>query len=177
MARTAVLGLPRMGPNRELKHALESYWAGRADEAALRESAWALRAASWSRARAAGIDAIPSGDVSLYDHVLDAAWAVGAIPERLGGPDADGLDAYFACARGAPDARPLEMTKWFDTNYHYLVPELAPDSASAPARTTGSSSCGSRASWGSRHAPSCWARPASCCCRRASTGRWTPSTR
>ena len=125
MARTAVLGLPRMGPNRELKLALESYWAGRTDEAALRESAWALRAASWSRARAVEIDAIPSGDASLYDHVLDAAWAVGAIPDRLGGPDADGLDAYFACARGTGDVRPLEMTKWFDTNYHYLVPELA----------------------------------------------------
>ncbi len=126
MARTAVLGLPRMGPNRELKHALESYWEGRLGEPELREAAWALRAASWGRARAAGVDAIPSGDFSLYDHVLDAAWAVGAIPERLGGPDAEGLDAYFACARGSADARPLEMTKWLDTNYHYLVPEIAP---------------------------------------------------
>ncbi|MEZ0285912.1 MAG: 5-methyltetrahydropteroyltriglutamate--homocysteine S-methyltransferase [Thermoleophilia bacterium] len=126
MARTAVLGLPRMGPNRELKLALESYWAGRTGEAELREAASALRAAGWGRARAAGIDAIPSGDFSLYDHVLDAAWAVGAIPERLGGGDAEGLDAYFACARGTAGARPLEMTKWFDTNYHYLVPELAP---------------------------------------------------
>ena len=126
MARTAVLGLPRMGPNRELKLALESYWAGRTGEAELREAAWALRAAGWGRARAAGIDAIPSGDFSLYDHVLDAAWAVGAIPERLGGGDAEGLDAYFACGRGTAGARPLEMTKWFDTNYHYLVPELAP---------------------------------------------------
>ena len=85
-----------------------------------------LRAASWERARAAGIDVIPSGDFSLYDHVLDTAWAVGAIPDRFGGPDADGLDAYFAMARGTAGARPLEMTKWFDTNYHYLVPELAP---------------------------------------------------
>jgi 5-methyltetrahydropteroyltriglutamate--homocysteine methyltransferase len=114
-----------MGPNRELKHALESYWEGRLGEPELREAAWALRAASWGRARAAGVDAIPSGDFSLYDHVLDAAWAVGAIPERLGGPDAEGLDAYFACARGTADARPLEMTKWLDTNYHYLVPEIA----------------------------------------------------
>ena len=126
MARTAVLGLPRIGPDRELKLALESYWAGRTGEAELREAARALRAAGWGRARAAGIDAIPSGDFSLYDHVLDAAWAVGAVPERLGGADAEGLDAYFACARGTPGARPLEMTKWFDTNYHYLVPELAP---------------------------------------------------
>ena len=126
MARTAVLGLPRMGPNRELKHALESYWAGRIGEAELRETAWGLRAASWGRARAAGVDVIPCGDFSLYDHVLDAAWAVGAIPDRLGGPDAEGLDAYFACARGTASARPLEMTKWFDTNYHYLVPEIGP---------------------------------------------------
>ena len=126
MARTAVLGLPRMGPNRELKHALESYWAGRIGEADLRETAWGLRAASWGRPRAAGVDVIPCGDFSLYDHVLDAAWAVGAIPDRLGGPDAEGLDAYFACARGTATARPLEMTKWFDTNYHYLVPEIGP---------------------------------------------------
>jgi 5-methyltetrahydropteroyltriglutamate--homocysteine methyltransferase len=115
-----------MGPNRELKHALESYWAGRTGESELRETAWGLRAANWGRARAAGIDAIPSGDFSLYDHVLDAAWAVGAIPERFGGADAQGLEAYFACARGTEGARPLEMTKWFDTNYHYLVPELVP---------------------------------------------------
>jgi 5-methyltetrahydropteroyltriglutamate--homocysteine methyltransferase len=126
MARTAVLGLPRMGPNRELKLALESFWAGRAGEEELRETASALRAANWGRAAAAGIDVIPSGDFSLYDHVLDAAWGVGAIPERFGGPDAEGLDAYFACGRGTADTRPLEMTKWFDTNYHYLVPELVP---------------------------------------------------
>jgi 5-methyltetrahydropteroyltriglutamate--homocysteine methyltransferase len=81
MARTAVLGLPRMGPNRELKHALESYWAGSTGEAELRETAWGLRAASWGRTRAAGVDVVPCGDVSLYDHVLDAAWAIGAIPD------------------------------------------------------------------------------------------------
>ncbi|MGD9695889.1 MAG: 5-methyltetrahydropteroyltriglutamate--homocysteine S-methyltransferase [Thermoleophilia bacterium] len=127
MARTAVLGLPRMGPDRELKFALESYWAGRTSEAELRETARTLRAANWTRARDAGIDVIPSGDFSLYDQVLDAAWAVGAIPERAGGPDAEGLDAYFTLARGSSEARPLEMTKWFDTNYHYLVPEPPPD--------------------------------------------------
>jgi len=115
-----------MGPNRELKLALESYWAGRTGEEELRETAWGLRAANWGRARAAGIDAIPSGDFSLYDHVLDAAWGVGAVPDRFGGTDAEGLNAYFACARGTAAARPLEMTKWFDTNYHYLVPELVP---------------------------------------------------
>jgi 5-methyltetrahydropteroyltriglutamate--homocysteine methyltransferase len=124
MARTAVLGLPRIGPDRELKVALEDHWAGHASAGELLDTARALRAANWGRARDAGIDVIPSGDFSLYDHVLDTAWAVGAIPERFGGPDADGLDAYFAMARGTAGAHPLEMTKWFDTNYHHLVPEL-----------------------------------------------------
>ncbi len=124
MARTAVLGLPRMGPDRELKFALESYWAGRTGPDELRETAAALRAANWMRAREAGIDLIPSGDATLYDHVLDTAWALDAIPERFGGPGTEGLDAYFAMARGSDGARPLEMTKWLDTNYHYLVPEL-----------------------------------------------------
>ena len=126
MARTAVLGLPRIGPDRELKFALESYWAGRTTSEDLLETARDLRAAAWRRAQAAGVDVIPSGDFSLYDHVLDTAWAVGAIPERFGGAEADGLEAYFAMARGSAGARPLEMTKWFDTNYHYLVPELRP---------------------------------------------------
>jgi 5-methyltetrahydropteroyltriglutamate--homocysteine methyltransferase len=124
MARTAVLGLPRMGPDRELKHALEAYWAGRADEGRLRDTAATLRASSWMRAREAGIDVIPA-DHSLYDHVLDAALAVDAIPDRFGGPGAEGLGVLFAMARGGPGVRPLKMTKWLDTNYHYLVPELA----------------------------------------------------
>jgi 5-methyltetrahydropteroyltriglutamate--homocysteine methyltransferase len=103
----------------------ESHWAGRTGEAELRETAAGLRVGAWRRARSAGIDVVPSGDQSLYDHVLDAAWELGAIPERFGGPGAEGLDAYFAMARGSADAHPLEMTKWLDTNYHYLVPELA----------------------------------------------------
>jgi 5-methyltetrahydropteroyltriglutamate--homocysteine methyltransferase len=126
MPRTAVLGLPRVGPDRELKFALEAHWAGRLGADDLRETARALRLAGWRRAQAAGIDVIPSGDLSLYDHVLDTAWALGAVPERFGGLGAGGLEAYFAMARGRDDARPLQMTKWFDTNYHYLVPELAP---------------------------------------------------
>ena len=126
MPRTAVLGLPRVGPDRELKFALEEHWAARTSGDELQTTARALRAANWRRAQAAGIDIIPSGDFSLYDHVLDTAWALGAIPDRFGGPDADDLDAYFGLARGTRDARPLEMTKWFDTNYHYLVPELHP---------------------------------------------------
>ena len=124
MARTAVLGLPRIGPDRELKFALESFWSGDSDEQELLATARELRADNWRRAREAGVDAIPSGDFSLYDQVLDTAWGVGAIPARFG--EADGLAGYFALARGTADQRPLEMTKWFDTNYHYLVPELSP---------------------------------------------------
>jgi 5-methyltetrahydropteroyltriglutamate--homocysteine methyltransferase len=126
MPRTAVLGLPRVGPDRELKFALEEHWAGRTSADELQTIARALRAANWRRAQAAGIDVIPSGDFSLYDHVLDTAWALGAIPDRFGDHGADGLGPYFGLARGTRDARPLEMTKWFDTNYHYLVPELRP---------------------------------------------------
>jgi len=114
MARTAVLGLPRIGPDRELKFALEAFWAGRIGRPELEETARTLRAANWQRAHAAGIDVIPSGDFSLYDHVLDTAWALGAV-ER---------DDYFALARGTATRKPLELTKWLDTNYHYLVPEL-----------------------------------------------------
>ncbi len=127
MARTALLGLPRVGPDRELKFALEAHWAGRRGADELAEAARGLRAASWQRAQAGGIDVIPSGDFSLYDHVLDTAWALGAIAPRFGDVDRDGLADYFVLARGDAGRRPLEMTKWFDTNYHYLVPELEPD--------------------------------------------------
>jgi 5-methyltetrahydropteroyltriglutamate--homocysteine methyltransferase len=127
MARTALLGLPRVGPERELKFALEGHWADRIGADELAETARGLRAAAWQRAQAAGIDVIPSGDFSLYDHVLDTAWAFGAIPARFGDIDRDSLADYFVLARGDADHRPLEMTKWFDTNYHYLVPELASD--------------------------------------------------
>jgi 5-methyltetrahydropteroyltriglutamate--homocysteine methyltransferase len=118
MARTAVLGLPRIGPDRELKFALESFWAGETGREELETTARAVRAANWQRARAAGIDVIPSGDFSLYDHVLDTAWALGAVDRDAG---------YFTLARGDATHKPLELTKWLDTNYHYLVPELDRD--------------------------------------------------
>ena len=85
MARTAVLGLPRIGPDRELKSALEGHWAGRVPASELADVARTLRAAGWRRASSAGLDVIPSGDFSFYDHVLDTAYAVGAVPERFGG--------------------------------------------------------------------------------------------
>jgi len=127
MARTAVLGLPRIGAQRELKFALEAFWSGGTGAAELQETARQLRASNWERARKAGVDVIPSGDFSLYDHVLDTAWALGAIPARFGALDRAELADYFALARGTETEGPLEMTKWLDTNYHYLVPELEAD--------------------------------------------------
>ncbi|GAA0517674.1 5-methyltetrahydropteroyltriglutamate--homocysteine methyltransferase [Saccharopolyspora subtropica] len=122
-----MLGYPRIGPNRELKRALEDYWSGRCDEAHLREVARELRADTWRALRDAGLDSVPSGTFSFYDHVLDTAVTFGAVPERHAALGLGPLDTYFAMARGADSAAPLEMTKWFDTNYHYLVPEIAPD--------------------------------------------------
>jgi 5-methyltetrahydropteroyltriglutamate--homocysteine methyltransferase len=127
---TTCLGYPRVGLDRELKRALEDFWAGkrRADE--LETTAKELRRINWSLMKEAGIDQIPSNDFSLYDHMLDTAVLVGAVPGRylqIGEP----LTRYFAMARGLQSARErldlpaLEMTKWFDTNYHYIVPEIA----------------------------------------------------
>jgi 5-methyltetrahydropteroyltriglutamate--homocysteine methyltransferase len=114
-----------MGANRELKRALESNWAGKTAETELLAVARRLRAEHWRLQQAAGIDWIPSNDFSLYDQMLDACRLVGAIPERFRALGT-GLEAYFAMARGEPNRsmRAMEMTKWFDTNYHYLVPEL-----------------------------------------------------
>ena len=121
MARTAVLGFPRIGPERELKAALEAHWAGRTSAAEVEAVARRLRAAHLDAGREAGIDVLPVGDFALYDHVLDAAAMAGLVAERHRGLDS------FAAARGADGVRPLELTKWFDTNYHHLVPELDPD--------------------------------------------------
>lgn len=126
---STVLGYPRIGPHRELKHAVEAYWAGRIDSAALYQQAARLRADVWRTLRDAGLSSIPSNTFSFYDHMLDAAVAVDAVPDRfrrLGLPD---LDTYFAMARGTTTEPALELTKWFDTNYHYLVPEVGPDTA------------------------------------------------
>ncbi|GGV22775.1 5-methyltetrahydropteroyltriglutamate--homocysteine methyltransferase [Kitasatospora herbaricolor] len=126
--QATVYGCPRQGPDRELKKAIEGYWAGRVTAAGLHATAAGLRRDTWRRLAEAGVTEVPTGDFSLYDHVLDTTVAVGAIPARhRAAVDADPLDGYFAMARGTQDVAPLEMTKWFDTNYHYLVPELGPD--------------------------------------------------
>jgi 5-methyltetrahydropteroyltriglutamate--homocysteine methyltransferase len=128
VVQTTTLGYPRIGKERELKRACEAYWSGTRGEEGLRAAASGLRRDHWQAQRAAGIDLIPANDFSLYDHVLDAIVLVGAVPERYrwDGETVD-LGTYFAMARGVQradlDAPALEMTKWFDTNYHYLVPE------------------------------------------------------
>jgi 5-methyltetrahydropteroyltriglutamate--homocysteine methyltransferase len=125
-----ILGAPRIGPNRELKRAVERYWAGRIDRAALDEIAAGLRRDTLAALAAAGLDSVPVNTFSYYDQVLDTAVLLGALPARVQGVS-DDLDRYFAAARGTADIAPLEMTKWFDTNYHYLVPEIGPDTAFA----------------------------------------------
>ncbi|MEV7521500.1 5-methyltetrahydropteroyltriglutamate--homocysteine S-methyltransferase [Streptomyces sp. NPDC091371] len=126
--RATVYGYPRQGQNRELKKAVEGYWKGRVSAGALHETAAHLRRTNWRQLADAGITEVPTGDFSYYDHVLDTSVMVGAVPARhRAAVAADALDGYFAMARGTQDVAPLEMTKWFDTNYHYLVPELGPD--------------------------------------------------
>jgi 5-methyltetrahydropteroyltriglutamate--homocysteine methyltransferase len=128
MPRTHILGFPRIGSRRELKFALETYWRD-GDERALREGASGLRQRHWALQRDAGLGCVTAGDFALYDHVLDHASMLGALPKRFGF-DAQSLTLaqYFELARGNADQPAMEMTKWFDTNYHYLVPELGPDS-------------------------------------------------
>ncbi|MFI9173955.1 5-methyltetrahydropteroyltriglutamate--homocysteine S-methyltransferase [Streptomyces lincolnensis] len=131
-ARATVYGHPRQGPNRELKKAVEGYWKGRVGADDLHRTAAALRRSTWRQLADAGLHEVPTGDFSYYDHVLDTTVMVGAIPARhRAAVEADALDGYFAMARGTQEVAPLEMTKWFDTNYHYLVPELGPDTVFA----------------------------------------------
>src|SRR5919108_1268569 len=120
-------GFPRIGRNRELKFATEGYWRGETSSEELAATAKAIRVENWKLMQDAGIDLIPSNDFSYYDQVLDTIALVGAVPERYGwGGEQVDLDTYFAMARGRQDATAMEMTKWFDTNYHYIVPELGP---------------------------------------------------
>jgi len=119
------LGYPRVGEKRELKKALESYWQGNITDKELLQTAFFLQKNIWEVQKEAGIDFVPVGDFSLYDHMLDISINFGFIPKRFrqNGVKND-LGIYFNMARGAKDTPPLEMTKWFDTNYHYLVPEI-----------------------------------------------------
>ncbi|MDB5074412.1 MAG: 5-methyltetrahydropteroyltriglutamate--homocysteine S-methyltransferase [Chloroflexi bacterium] len=128
MAKSTTIGYPRIGADRELKRACEAYWKGSLTAGDLRATGMALRRAHWEAQRSAGIDLIPVNDFSFYDQVLDAVALIGAVPERYHwtGETVD-LDTYFAMARGAQrdgfDVVAMDMTKWFDTNYHYIVPE------------------------------------------------------
>ena len=132
MALSNVSGFPRIGGNRELKFATEGYWRGETSADQLAATAKAIRVENWKLMQEAGIDLIPSNDFSYYDQVLDTIALVGAVPQRYeweGGQVE--LDTYFAMARGRQtddqDVTAMEMTKWFDTNYHYIVPELGPE--------------------------------------------------
>ena len=122
MVESANLGYPRIGAKRELKKALEAYWKGEIDIEALEAAGSDLRARNWAAQAESGVSRIPSNDFSFYDQVLDTTAMLGAVPPRFSG--LTGLDAYFAMARGTDAAPAMEMTKWFDTNYHYIVPEL-----------------------------------------------------
>ena len=140
MTTTHILGFPRIGADRELKTAVESYWQGRSTRSELEAQARSLRARHWAHQREAGLDFVTVGDFAYYDHVLELSGLLGVIPARFGEHAAVDLDLLFHLARGQgvahacqdgcmhrTDAFACEMTKWFDTNYHYIVPEFAPD--------------------------------------------------
>ena len=129
MALAHTLGVPRIGPRRELKFALEKFWRGDIDEAALRAVASGIRQANWQRQHAAGLDFVTVGDFAFYDQMLNHVALLGCAPARFGFGETIGLPEYFQLARGNDACHAMEMTKWFDTNYHYLVPELKPDTA------------------------------------------------
>lgn len=135
MLKTANLGFPRIGANRELKKAVESYWKKTSSLEDLQKTAAEIRKINWQKQQKAGIQFIPSNDFSFYDQTLDTIALFGATPQRfvdcfkLSGNEQINSDVYFAMARGAQregiDVTAMEMTKWFDTNYHYIVPELS----------------------------------------------------
>lgn len=126
--KTNILGYPRVGANRELKKAEEAYWAGKISKQELLDTAALIRKGNWQLQKESGIDLIPSNDFSFYDQTLDLSLCVGAIPERYNNLKNDRLELYFAMAHGYQkdgiDVTAMEMTKWFDTNYHYIVPEF-----------------------------------------------------
>ncbi|WP_133646132.1 5-methyltetrahydropteroyltriglutamate--homocysteine S-methyltransferase [Paraburkholderia flava] len=127
MVRTHIHGFPRIGAQRELKFAQESFWRGESSDADLRNVAKDLRARHWEQQRAARLDFVTVGDFAYYDQMLNLTALLGALPERFGfEPATLTLAQYYELARGNAAQPAMEMTKWFDTNYHYLVPELGP---------------------------------------------------
>ncbi|XP_022934531.1 5-methyltetrahydropteroyltriglutamate--homocysteine methyltransferase [Cucurbita moschata] len=123
-----IVGYPRMGPKRELKFALESFWDGKSSAEDLKKVAADLRSSIWKKMSGAGIKYIPSNTFSYYDQVLDTTALLGAVPPRYGWAGGEiGFDTYFSMARGNASVPAMEMTKWFDTNYHFIVPELGPE--------------------------------------------------
>lgn len=129
MVKSAILGFPRIGANRELKKNVESFWKGNITQEELQKLASEIRLNNWQKQKEAGIDIIPSNDFSLYDGMLDLSASLGNVPSRYNfTDDIVNIETYFAMARGrqaeGQDVTAMEMTKWFDTNYHYIVPEL-----------------------------------------------------
>ncbi|KAF5475775.1 hypothetical protein F2P56_007547 [Juglans regia] len=123
-----IVGYPRMGPKRELKFALESFWDGKSSAEDLKKVAADLRSSIWKQMAGAGTKYIPSNTFSYYDQVLDTTALLGAVPPRYGWNGGEiGFETYFSMARGNASVPAMEMTKWFDTNYHFIVPELGPD--------------------------------------------------
>ncbi|KZT12510.1 5-methyltetrahydropteroyltriglutamate-homocysteine S-methyltransferase [Laetiporus sulphureus 93-53] len=129
MVASSVLGFPRIGANREVKKAVEAYWAGKLSADELTKAAADVKKASWVSLKERNVDLIPSGDFSLYDHVLDHSAAFNVIPKRYLGHNLSPLDVYFAMGRGRQadgvDVPASEMKKWFDSNYHFVVPEFS----------------------------------------------------
>ncbi|KAI7992287.1 5-methyltetrahydropteroyltriglutamate--homocysteine methyltransferase [Camellia lanceoleosa] len=123
-----IVGYPRMGPKRELKFALESFWDKKSSAEDLKKVAADLRSSIWKQMASAGIKYIPSNTFSYYDQMLDTTAMLGAVPPRYGWTGGEiGFDTYFSMARGNASVPAMEMTKWFDTNYHFIVPELGPE--------------------------------------------------
>ncbi len=125
MSKSLVVGFPRIGEQRELKKVLEKFWAKKCDFSEVENVASELKKRHWLYQKDAGVDFISSNDFSLYDNMLDTSIMLGAIPKRF--KDLSAEDLYFSMARGDKDRKAMQMTKWFNTNYHYIVPELSSD--------------------------------------------------
>src|SRR5690242_20487399 len=125
MVTAITLGFPRIGAQRELKKAVEAYWQGKSSREELLKTGRELRQRHWKMQKDAGIQALLCNDFSFYDQMLDMSVLLGCVPARHKAVGAPGsLEVYFSMARGSKDAPAMEMTKWFDTNYHYIVPEF-----------------------------------------------------